>query len=205
MEDHEEIAEGIISRAYEMSNKLADLDLLQTSIAYENRSDLTPKQWEFCMDLTRIFYSKQGSGSKVAENDVMEALDEMDQQDSQFLILSAPSNTPNQPDQMIGYAFFKFSSDWEPQDDDWILVPCIYLYQVHLLHNFQGQGHGKTLLSILERLALRYSFPVLKLTVLRENQRALKWYLANGFSLDSTDNSLQDPDVGHVILSKSIE
>lgn len=181
-------------------------------LVYKKAAELTAEQKEFCCSQLRAFYFA-GQRDGWVEDGTKEYLDAVkvgEEEDSLYLIIKAKD-----AESCYSFALFKYSFDWEDdedeeeavtcaEDDEQLLpVPCLYLYQLHTASSKQGCGYGSLLLGILEDLAIKYRFPKLKLTVLKGNKRASDFYLNHGFCIDCTDPSNYDFEPDHELFNCS--
>lgn len=62
-----------------------------------------------------------------------------------------------------------------------IFSEVLYVYEIHVEKDFQGQGIGSRLLGFIKE---KYNIPLFILYVYKTNKKAIKFYKANGFEIN---------------------
>lgn len=103
--------------------------------------------------------------------------------------------------ELIGFASYD-PFDWDEEGQRHV----VYIYEVHT--KIQRRGIGSHLLKMIEKRAKELKQTVLMLTTLKNNEKAKKFYLDHGFTVDASDpsnfykESDDINDVNYEILSK---
>lgn len=97
------------------------------------------------------------------------------------------------------------------------LLPCryeaeegaavMYCYELQLVEQVRRRGLGPRLMELLEVLAASAGMSRVMLTVMSENEAALRMYARLGYSLDDSSPGIGDPrdDSGYRIMSKQVQ
>eukprot|EP01118_Nematostelium_gracile_P000005 TRINITY_DN10002_c0_g1_i1.p1 TRINITY_DN10002_c0_g1~~TRINITY_DN10002_c0_g1_i1.p1 ORF type:complete len:225 (-),score=69.13 TRINITY_DN10002_c0_g1_i1:15-689(-) len=90
---------------------------------------------------------------------------------------------------------------FDEEDDREVL----YCYELQVSSSVRGKGLGKFLMQILELVARKYFMRWIMLTVIKENEGAMRFYKEKmKYVVDEFDPSEEDRDVCYEILSKSL-
>ena len=192
--DHDDSQDELVTLANQSSNQSNDRLLVSGIFEYKTFEELSVVELENCMALIeeniKQIYIKSGVGWSEAE-----VLAEIQDPNGRFLLFDKGKK---------GLCYFQFSTDAElvDEDGDEIFFPCVYLIHIHVSKSMQSQGIGSQMMEIVFKLAEKYKFPKVKLTVFKINQIALNWYLKTGFNLDCTDLSNYGEESSYSILSR---
>ena len=97
-----------------------------------------------------------------------------------------------------GFILFDYDDiDMEPEEGF-----CAYIIEIHVRPESRSKGIGAILLSSLENIAIEAGASCLKLTSMKKNKDALKFYYKHGFVLDP-DSPAKKFHVPYVILRKT--
>jgi ribosomal protein S18 acetylase RimI-like enzyme len=83
-------------------------------------------------------------------------------------------------------------------------IPVLYLYELQVNQKQRGKGVGSEVLQIVESIACDCDRVQVRLTVHKENQRAISFYQRHDYVMDSTCPCLQGISAPYFILSKAI-
>mmetsp|Transcript_5911 Transcript_5911/g.12401 ORF Transcript_5911/g.12401 Transcript_5911/m.12401 type:complete len:293 (-) Transcript_5911:123-1001(-) len=103
---------------------------------------------------------------------------------------------------ILAFSHFRF----EPNDEDKPTEEVLYVYEVQVSDAAQRSGLGKRLMNVMELVALRQGMKKVMLTVFKNNQRAMAFYLEKmKYVIDETSPSNFDgEEADYEILSKTI-
>lgn len=90
-------------------------------------------------------------------------------------------------------AFVHFRFDIEDS------VEVLYLYEIQLEKNVRGRGLGRYLMSLLETIAFHYNMKRIVLTVLKSEEKVVKFYSSLQYEIES----YSPEDAFYYILSKN--
>jgi ribosomal protein S18 acetylase RimI-like enzyme len=87
----------------------------------------------------------------------------------------------------------------------------VYVYEIHLLQDWQGKGLGKRLMSIVDIISSKVGVGKIMLTVFKANTKAIQWYDKLGYTEDTfspqprklRNGTIKEPT--YTILSKKPE
>ncbi|TEB34953.1 acyl-CoA N-acyltransferase [Coprinellus micaceus] len=82
---------------------------------------------------------------------------------------------------LVAFSMFRFE-----KEDQCVVLYC---YELQVEEAMRGLGIGRSLLTQLESIGLAYGMDKIMLTVLKANQKSVKFYKSAGFRLDSSDPS----------------
>lgn len=99
-------------------------------------------------------------------------------------------NNENKP---IAFSLFRFDFDYGRS--------CLYCYELQVEQESQRKGLGEFMMSALERMAKIWSMERLVLTILTNNDGAMRFYKRLGYVLDETSPDKSD-EPSYEILSK---
>ena len=99
-------------------------------------------------------------------------------------------------DTLVAFTHFRFDMDYGSR--------VVYLYELQVNENFQGQGLGKWIIEQLQHLGQQTQMSKIVLTVHQSNQQAIDFYMKKcAFTLDITHS--EDDSVDYFILSCPIQ
>lgn len=86
----------------------------------------------------------------------------------------------------------------------------VYVYEIHLVPEFRGQGVGKVLLGMVEEIGRKVGVEKCMLTVFKANEGAVRWYHRMGYAVDDfspeprilRNGTVKEPS--YLILSKQL-
>ncbi|KAJ9606099.1 N alpha-acetyl-transferase [Cladophialophora chaetospira] len=122
---------------------------------------------------------------------------EMQLPDMKYIILVTPE------DVVAGFVSFMITYE------DGLEV--LYLYEIHLIPEWQTQGLGRNMLHVVECFARNVGVAKVMLTVFRANERAIEWYAKRGYQEDKfspgprklRNGTIKQPS--YTILSKQVK
>jgi ribosomal protein S18 acetylase RimI-like enzyme len=102
----------------------------------------------------------------------------------------------------VGFCMYQLSTE-ESVDHD-TDIPVLYCYELHLLPQVRGQGHGKRLMQTMEAIGRQHNMLKVMLTTFKANTTAIAFYNSIGYSIDGISPSRYVPsnDYDYEILSK---
>lgn len=103
---------------------------------------------------------------------------------------------------ILAFGHFRF----EPNDEDKPTEEVLYVYEIQISDAAQRSGLGKRLMNVMELVALKQGMKKVMLTVFKNNQGAMKFYLEKmKYDIDETSPSNFDgEEADYEILSKTI-
>ncbi|KAK5082828.1 N alpha-acetyl-transferase [Lithohypha guttulata] len=127
--------------------------------------------------------------------------------DMRYLILSGEDKAfePNCKSDEAILGFVSFMITYEDGHE------VIYVYEIHLAKELRGQGVGKVLMELVERIGSKIKVEKCMLTVFKSNKQAVRWYERLGYDVDVfspgprllRNGTVKEP--GYLILSKSFD
>ena len=122
---------------------------------------------------------------------------EMKLPDMKYIILHTPDG--------VVAGFISFMVTYEDGKE------VVYIYEIHLVPEWQSQGLGRRMMHIAEAFAQNVKVSKVMLTVFRANEKAVDWYLKQGYQEDEfspgprklRNGTVKQPS--YIILSKQVE
>ena len=122
---------------------------------------------------------------------------EMNLPDMKYIIIVTPE------DDIAGFVSFMVT-----YEDGYEVV---YIYEIHLVPEWQGKGLGRNMTHIVEAFAQNVAVSKVMLTVFRANTRAVDWYAKLGYQEDEfspgprklRNGTVKEPS--YIILSKQVK
>lgn len=106
-----------------------------------------------------------------------------------LVAIDKKTNTP------IAYSMFRFDLDYGNS--------VLYCYELHVSEKFQNNGLGTYMMKILEKIAENSKMEKVVLTVLKNDEGALRFYQRLGYLIDESSPDKQD-NADYEIYSKQI-
>lgn len=161
---------------------------LNLTVIYDHASNLDAKIISWAFELTKSNMKALYEGCSWGWND-KEKLSQLTHRMSHFLVAVDEENEPK------AFVNFRFDTDY----DD----PVLYCYEIQLECAVQRKGVGMYLMDLLHQIAKLTDMKKVKLTVLKENESAFRFYLDScKFKIDFTSPSVSKEDECYEILSK---
>jgi GNAT superfamily N-acetyltransferase len=131
----------------------------------------------------KIFYEQSHDGYQIENK-----RNELFSNQSRYLVIRL-SNC------LIAFTHFQFDMDYGNR--------VIYLYELQVNRNYQGQGLGKWIIEQLKILCQKTQMSKIVLTVHKNNTKAIEFYMKKcQFKIDMTNP--EDEQIDYLILSCSI-
>jgi ribosomal protein S18 acetylase RimI-like enzyme len=190
----------LASHAIAAIQKVKETDMTY-AIEFAKSSQLTPLVVDHLVDMTRENIKEMSETSGWGW-DARKKKQELEHSRAQFLfvISTKPSNTPgiavseppakrsrrsaesNTNTLPIAFAHFRFDREE--------CVDILYLYELQVSQLYQGKRIGQQLIEVLREIAQRCNVDRIVLTVLKCNERGIRFYQRLGFKTDCTCPSL---------------
>jgi len=124
--------------------------------------------------------------------------------DLRYIILMDQSTTQIGTNEPVAAGFISFMITYEDGHE------VVYIYEIHFAPPWQGKGLGKKLMNIVETIGRNAGVEKSMLTVFKANDRAVTWYLRQGYSEDEfspgprrlRNGTVKEPS--YMILSKNL-
>lgn len=164
---------------------------LELKIEFSSIADLdeATKEWAFQLTKTNIqhMYEKSDWGWNEEGKRA-----ELAHKDALYLVVKDINGIP------LGFTHFRFEEELD--------CPVIYCYELQIDAQVQRKGLGKHLMYILLLMAYNLKFSKVMLTVFKDNNAALDFYIKNlNFKVDETSPSRCDDSTAcYEILSRKI-
>ncbi|KAL8660669.1 MAG: hypothetical protein Q9202_006326 [Teloschistes flavicans] len=174
---------------------------LAYSIRFEGSSTISPTDLNACFNLIASSSANAYAASSIKWSPTKKRK-EMQLPDLRYLILE--STATDRSEKCI-HGFLSFMLTYE---DGYEVVYC---YEIHLALQLQGQGIGRHLMSLMERVGRKAGVAKSMLTVFVENQVAMRFYEKLGYSEDEYSPEPKQLRNGTIkmptysILSKSLK
>ncbi len=171
--------------------------VLGSTIKFHN-SPLPPQILDSCLNLFKAnmgtMYEKSSWGL-----DMKAKREELTHPNARFLIATFDKQRDGDDD-VLAFAHFRFEVD----DDDQPTREVLYLYEIQISSASQRSGLGKRMMQILEIVAMQMKMRMVMLTVFKNNQNAMKFYLKLKYQIDEISPSQFEEEADYEIMSKCV-
>jgi N-alpha-acetyltransferase 40 len=166
------------------------------SSIFTNATGLSPETLNGCFNLVESTSAGDYRNSEVDWSPAKKKK-EMQLPDLKYFILKSRFTS-----EIIG--FISFMVTYEDGHE------VLYVYEIHLVPDYQGQGEGPRLMGVAEQIARRVGVEKVMLTVFRNNTRAIGMYERLGYAVDKYSPQPKIlrgtmKESRYVILSKSMK
>lgn len=151
---------------------------LEVSFYTKRKADMDQKiiKWAFKLAETNVgpYYKTCGLGwqPKIKQSD-------LNKNWARYLVaLDKKTKSP------IAYSMFRFDLDYG--------TSVLYCYELHVAEKFQNNGLGTFMMKILEEIARQWKMEKVVLTVLKNDDGALRFYQRLGYTVDETSPDKED-------------
>jgi ribosomal protein S18 acetylase RimI-like enzyme len=190
---------------------LADPPTSSVRCALYPSRDVHSSEIQACFDIVKSTSAADYKSSTLKWRP-SEKLKEMQDENMWYILLRDPDPANASPTRdltsfspVIGFLSFMFTHDDPPHEDRTVL----YIYEVHLIDSYRGQGHGTHLMETVENIASHVRLNKIMLTVFTSNRRGRQLYERLGFVKDECcppDRQVRgriiEPD--YLIMSKEL-
>lgn len=171
-----------------------DRNGLVVSIECKRVSDLRQDEFQWAFDLTKSNMETMYEASSWGWSDKKKK-EEMSEESAWYLIAK------DENEKGVGLSHFRFDLDND--------VEVLYCYEIQIENEHRNKGLGKFFIQILQLLAHRYKMQKVMVTVFKDNEKALDFFLKRlKFETDETSPRIYDPlhpeDYSYEILSKLV-
>jgi len=211
---------GNIARALSQENPILSLDAFcrvtfQKGEIEEEKSSRegkihfykSPLPKELEIECIKLFESNMGKFYRSSSwgLNLKEKRKELRHPDARFLILKEESSTNNgdgSQSNIIAFSHFRF----EVNDDDYPTEEVMYVYELQVDQTVRRSGLGKKIMTIMELLAMRAKMRKVSLTVFKNNEAAMNFYLKKmKYCVDDfSPSKYMDDNSDYEILSKCV-